>query len=484
MTKPLRHTLIFVGVLTLLRLIALAFQSLDLGPDEAQYWAWAQQPAFGYFSKPPMIAWIIAFTTRLAGDSECAVRMAAPLLHGATALIVFAFTRKLYGERSAFWSAVVYATLPAVSFSSALITTDVPLLFFWASALYLLIEALDRPTLSRAALLGAAIGLGLLSKYAMAYFFLCAGLAAFLVPGLGRLLLSRFGLVALFVAALVFAPNIFWNADHGFATLAHTASNANLQRELLHPSSLGAFLVTQLGVFGPVLFVALIVVTVQLLRAGRLAASPSRLLACFSLPVILAACAVAFLSRANANWAAPAYVAATPLVVEAMLAQGRRIAFTASLFLHTIAAVVLVAGVAVPGLADLAGASNGLKRVRAWDELGGALSLRASAAPYTAILADDRELMGELIYYIQPRRQPVVMWDWERAPRNHYELANRIDAQTGARVLYVSLTPDPSHVLPRFARAKPLGPVTVYPDPKHPRTVYLFDLEGFKPRAN
>ena len=484
MTKPLRHTLIFVGILTVLRLGALAFQSLDLGPDEAQYWAWSQAPAFGYFSKPPIIAWLIAFTTRLAGDGEFAVRMAAPLLHGATALIVYALTRKLYGERTGFWSAIVFATLPAVSFSSALITTDVPLLFFWAGALYVLVEALDRPSLSRAVLLGALIGLGLLAKYAMAYFFLCAGLAAFLVPGLRKLVLGWFGLVTVLVAALVFAPNIVWNMHHGFATVAHTAANANLSQELIHPSSLGEFLLTQLGVFGPILFVALIVVAVQLTKAGKQASSPDRLLACFSLPVIIAACLVAFLSRANANWAAPAYVAATPLVIEAMLAQNRRIAFTSSLYLHVIAAVVLVAGVAAPGLADIAGASNALKRVRGWGELGGALSLRASEAPYTAVLADDRELMGELIYYILPRRVPVVMWDWDRPPRNHYELANRIDTKTGARVLFVSLTQDPLDVLRQFGHVEALGPLTVYPDPAHPRTVYLFDLEGFKPRAN
>ena len=100
----------------------------------------------------------------------------------------------------------------------------------------------------------------------------------------------------------------------------------------------------------------------------------------------------------------------------------------------------------------------------------------------TALIARVSELMGELIYYLDPRRVPVVMWDWDRAPRNHYEIANRIDTKTGARVLFVSLVPEPTYVLQRFTRTEPLGAVTVYPDPAHPRTVYLFDLEGFKPR--
>jgi len=50
--------------------------------------------------------------------------------------------------------------------------------------------------------------------------------------------------------------------QHGFATVAHTASNANFTQELIHPSSLGGFLLAQLGVFGPILFVMLIVIAV------------------------------------------------------------------------------------------------------------------------------------------------------------------------------------------------------------------------------
>jgi len=91
--------------------------------------------------------------------------------------------------------------------------------------------------------------------------------------------------------------------------------------------------------------------------------------------------------------------------------------------------------------------------------------------------------MGELIYYIQPRRIPVVMWDWDRAPRNHYEIANRIDAKTGAHVLFVSLVPAPVHVLQRFQHTEPLGPLTVQIDPARSRTLYLFDLEGFETKA-
>src|ERR1700739_722054 len=73
--------LVGVAAITGLRLLWLALQPADLFPDEAQYWIWSQQLALGYYSKPPLVAWLIALTTGVLGDSEFAVRLAAPPLH-------------------------------------------------------------------------------------------------------------------------------------------------------------------------------------------------------------------------------------------------------------------------------------------------------------------------------------------------------------------------------------------------------------------
>ena len=156
--------------LTALRVLALALSDLDLHGDEAQYWSWAQDPAFGYFSKPPMVAWIIAATTAACGDGEFCVRLASPLIHALTAGVVFVLARALYDARIALWSAVTYATLPAVSFSSGLISTDVPLLLFWSLALVAFVHLLRRRGSAWTLALGVALGLGLLSKYAMGLF--------------------------------------------------------------------------------------------------------------------------------------------------------------------------------------------------------------------------------------------------------------------------------------------------------------------------
>src|SRR5205085_5531891 len=101
-----------IVAITVARLLWLACQPAGLYPDEAQYWFWAQHPAFGYYSKPPLIAWLIALTTAALGDGEFAVRLSAPLLHAGAAGMIYAIGARLFDRRTGFWAALAYASLP------------------------------------------------------------------------------------------------------------------------------------------------------------------------------------------------------------------------------------------------------------------------------------------------------------------------------------------------------------------------------------
>ena len=60
----LRPALLCVAAVTAARLVALGFNRTDLFVDESQYWLWGQSFDFGYYSKPPLIAWVIRLSTR------------------------------------------------------------------------------------------------------------------------------------------------------------------------------------------------------------------------------------------------------------------------------------------------------------------------------------------------------------------------------------------------------------------------------------
>lgn len=51
-----------LAVIFLLRLLYLPlFCSVtDLAGDESYYWEWGRRPDWGYYSKPPMIGWLMA----------------------------------------------------------------------------------------------------------------------------------------------------------------------------------------------------------------------------------------------------------------------------------------------------------------------------------------------------------------------------------------------------------------------------------------
>lgn len=474
---PLTVLAVFVAVLTAGRIAILLATPLNLGPDEAQYWSWSLTPAFGYFSKPPMIAWLIGATTSVCGDAEACIRISAPLLHAATALVIFFAGRALYDERTGLWAAAAYALMPGTSFSSLLITTDVPLLFFWALALLALAELRRKPSVAWSVLFGAAIGLGLLSKYAMLYFVL-GGALALLPAAQGRaLLFSRWGLIASLSAAVVFAPNVVWNALNSFATVSHTASNANWGAEnLFNIGKFAEFVGAQAGIIGPL---AAGIVIWGLIRGWRDRnwASADTLLLSLSLPVLMIVAAQAFISRANANWAAPAFVALTILVASWGVRRGIGTIMAANLGINAVVAVFLGALAVSPALVAAIGQENSVKRLRGWDEAGRSIATVAAAAPFTAILSDDREDMGSLYYYTRMRTLPLRMWPKQNAA-NEYESSHALRLEEASNVIFVTRRSDPRDVIGAFASSERIATLETRLDSKRKRVFFLYALKG------
>src|SRR5262245_59522387 len=141
-----------LATLLALRLVALYAAKTDLVLDEAQYWTWSREFAFGYFSKPPMIAWVIRGISEICGDSEACIRSASPSLYTLASVMIYFTERALYHARTGFWSAIVFATLPGQSYSSLLITTDVLLILCWSIMLYAWVMLVKRRSLDWAIL--------------------------------------------------------------------------------------------------------------------------------------------------------------------------------------------------------------------------------------------------------------------------------------------------------------------------------------------
>ncbi|HZT51334.1 MAG TPA: glycosyltransferase family 39 protein [Stellaceae bacterium] len=474
-----RGAVFAVFAVTVARLLWLALGRADLYPDEAQYWYWSLHPAFGYYSKPPLVAWLIAATTGLLGDSELAVRLAAPLLHFATALVLFRVAERLHDARVAAWSAVVYATLPGVTASAMIMSTDAPLLLCWAAALYAFVRARESGDWRWWGAVGAAAGVGLLAKYAMAYWLISAllFLAAFRDE---RRHLPRF-LAAAALALVIYAPNFAWNAAHGFASYHHTEDNAALGGPLFHPGHFLEFLGSQFGVFGPLLFASLLAIVATGHRAlrGRSAA----LLAFFALPTLAMMLVVSFLSRAQPNWSAPTYVSATVLVVAWLLARGWRWVAAASIALHVVAAVLLLEARPIAAAAgyDLPAKYDLLHRLRGWSTLGAVVSRQLALHPGALLLAYDRETMAALLYYVRPYPAGALKWNGgDGRVHDQFDIDAAPERDIGRDFLLVSPSPDIGGIVARFAAAGPVEHVVIPLGGGETRDYLVRYLKGFK----
>lgn len=475
--SPLTLLAAVVLALTAARVAVLIATPLNLGPDEAQYWSWSLTPAFGYFSKPPMIAWVIGASTAICGDGEACIRLGAPLLHAATTIAVFFAARALYDGTVGLWAAIGYALMPGTSFSSLLITTDVPLLFFWALALFAVAELWRSNEARWALLLGVSIGFGLLSKYAMLYFVLGLGLACLPTPRGRALLLGRAGLVAALAALAVFAPNIVWNALNSFATVGHTASNANWNAaNLFNFTGALNFLGAQIGIAGPIAAGILIWGLVRKWR-GQGFDHPDVLLLALSLPIFAVVTTQAFISRANANWAAPAFIAVIILVSAWAVRNRRTRLLIANAGLNLALAVVLALLAVSPAFVAAIGQENSVKRLRGWADAGRSIETMAASAPFQAIVSDDREDMASLFYYTRARKVPLRMWPKEVAG-NEYEAAHALRADETSNVLFVTRRAAPDDVVGAFARAERIATLETRLDSKRKRVFFLYALVG------
>ncbi len=458
-----RAAILLISGLLALRLLVVTTSPLELYADEAQYWRWGQDLAWGYYSKPPMIAWVIYTSTTMFGDSEAAIRLFAPILHSLAALCLYLLSRQMFGSKAGFITLAAYLLMPGIILSSTIISTDGILFPFWCLALLLFWKLrendLDWPGVIA---LGAAIGCGFLSKYAMLYFGIGIALTALLDPPTRAAILSRKGAAIALTAGLVFAPHLVWNAVNSFQTVGHTVNNANLGGELFNLENLPKFLGDQMGVFGPVSFLALLA-GIIFLRKGRSEdiASKETWLACFIVPVLVIIAFQAVLSRAHANWAATAYPAAcvligsvftrteasrnTWMIVAGLTALGLQIVpeltvlarfiiglsvgtallgvgyfskwrpiglFWAGIGLHGVLAVFLAALMLGPAnWVSAMGMDNTFKRTRGWQDLANQLVLEAERTQPSAILLDEREVWHGIDYYARGRLPaPLILW--------------------------------------------------------------------------
>lgn len=290
--------------------LIILYGGIGLGPDEAQYWTWSRHMDWGYYSKPPAIAWQIFFGTALFGNTEFGVRFGALVIGAA---FIFATYRLAIlsglSAKNALIAALLATLTPLGIFMSFLSITDGGMLIFWTLAFAELAKALQENKAPNYIRIGIYIALGALFKWPIYLFLLVAIISAFFLKNLRR---PREMVVALFISFLGVAPTIYWNVSHDFVTFKHVWTIVKGGNEGGGAPNPLDFIASQMAIISPLVFALWLIGLLHIAKERKVL----QLLGGSSLIILLVFVFYSCFKKGQGNWCLFAYPAAFVYLAE------------------------------------------------------------------------------------------------------------------------------------------------------------------------
>jgi 4-amino-4-deoxy-L-arabinose transferase-like glycosyltransferase len=264
MTKRLSF---FLFLKALLVIAIILFAGIGLGPDEAQYWTWSQALDWGYYSKPPGIAWQIWLGTHLFGQTEWGVRSVTVILAVIQAFAVYRLALNVgLLQRTAFWCSLLMAFCPLGMIGSLFAITDVGFLLCWTGACLSVVAALHQKQEPNPLHIGAWILAGALFKWPIYFFWLFVIICRrSIFPN--RPLSSL--LTGILISLMGLLPSLWWNWSHDWATFRHVSATMQGGSGDRAVGNIGEFLASQALLISPILFILLLCALWQWFRQRK-----------------------------------------------------------------------------------------------------------------------------------------------------------------------------------------------------------------------
>jgi hypothetical protein len=211
--------------------------------DDARHLAW------GYVAYPPLTPFVARIALTLLGSAPAAVRFFTALAQCVAMVVAGLMARELGGGRGAQIVAALAVAVSPISMSAGHLFQYVSFDLLWGVlAVYFVIRLLESGDGRWWLAIGTVIGLGLMTRYTIAW--LVAGLTVgFLLTPARRLLVSWWLAAGAAVALIIVLPNLIWQANHGFISIDFLRSihardirigrtNGFLWRQFLAPANL------------------------------------------------------------------------------------------------------------------------------------------------------------------------------------------------------------------------------------------------------
>lgn len=424
----------FLGLKAFFAILIIFSGIIGLGPDEAQYWTWSQQLDWGYYSKPPGIAWQIWLGTQVFGNTELGVRLMAVVINFLIPLAIYYLARSCrLKDETAFWAAICFAFSPLGILGSLLATTDGGLVLFWTLSCIVITKSLSRGSAPNYPLLGLAIAGGALFKWPIYILWIFVLLA--MIPF--SHLRTRSFFLGVAVSLLGLLPSIIWNAQHDWATFQHVFST--MKGGHAHTASSGNFwdfIGAQAALVSPVLFILLLMAIVAMLRQVTFM-WPS-VLFCGSVTTLLLTVysLLALKQKMQGNWVVFAYPTGMVLLAWYALEQaqwGKKWLKGGVIFSVVLSMIAL----SLPFSGLLPFKANPFKHNLGWVEMEEALA-EIGYEPENAFVFGDKYQMSSLLSFYSPEQKRAYFLNLQGARKNQFSYwPSMADEQMGKVGYYV-----------------------------------------------
>jgi len=182
--------------------------NLPLTEQESYYWLWAKNLDWGYFDHPPLQAWVTALLSYFLGDEKWVIRLPALFGNVATLALFYSWIRERYGKSLAELSTLLLASSCVFVMGAVIAIPDSLAVPLGLLTIYFCEKGDSRKA-------GITFGFALLAKWTV----------LFIGPGILYAFYRRKDfsfktyLNLFLIPLLLQSPVIWWNIEHGAASL-------------------------------------------------------------------------------------------------------------------------------------------------------------------------------------------------------------------------------------------------------------------------
>ena len=415
--------------LLIVKVISISKTNFDLFGDEAQYWLWSKNLDFGYYSKPPLLAWTIALVCLIFGNSIFIIKMIPVFLYCVSSCVVFLISKKLNNNTQlAFLTATTFFLMPGVSVSSFLVSTDILLILFWALALLQILKIKEKPDSFNFILLGIFVGLAFLSKYAAIYFIFSIIILLFEKIIRNIFLKNKLSFFCFIITVVVIvAPNIVWNTNNNWSTFSHIGDNAGLDRVSFNFFEPIKFISSQILMLGPLIFLFFVFG----LGKNFINDFETRFLLIFSFPIFFIVLVESALVRANANWAAVSLVSFIILFVHITYKYSKKLIIINNITNFSFGLILFfLIGISAP--------YEPFKRITGISSFASSLADNNNLNLTHRLVVSDRMLFSNLSYiFYNDQIQMYVPFNPKSEWTHHFQISNPLPANFKKNFIFV-----------------------------------------------